>query len=91
MGCSKEKEEIEARVVGIGVDVKPDWCTGRSVLAGDCLVVCWWSGRNQCKWVGKSWLWVGIVEGRWGVVIVQLVTCPSLVILVEFVSEWLKA
>jgi histone acetyltransferase (RNA polymerase elongator complex component) len=42
MGCSKEKEEIEARVVGIGVDVKPDWCTGRSVLGGYCLVVCWW-------------------------------------------------
>jgi hypothetical protein len=41
MGCSKEREEIEASVVGIGVDVKPGWCTGRSILAENCLVVGW--------------------------------------------------
>jgi hypothetical protein len=33
MGYSREKEDIGVRVVGTGVDVKPDWCTERSILA----------------------------------------------------------
>jgi hypothetical protein len=41
MGYSKERVEIEARVVGTGVDVKPDWYTERSVLAESCLVAGW--------------------------------------------------
>jgi hypothetical protein len=93
MGYLKEKEDIEVRVVGIGVDVKPDWCTERSVLAEKCLVAGLLLGKNQCRWARKIWLWlwVGIVGEKRGVVIVRLVTCQNWVVLVEFVSEWLKA